>query len=99
MQFSPEEAVMGFPKEGHEDAYKLLCPTTFAHKGAAPLIIFHGTQDNVVPFCQSAIFDDVLTQRKVEHEYIPVEGGGHGMNMYTPDNLSRMVAFFRQHSK
>ncbi len=99
MPNTPEEAVVGLPVKGNEDAYRLLSATTYANRRSAPVIIFHGTADNVVPFCQSAIFDDVLTQRGVEHEYVPVEGGGHGFNMYTPENLSRMICFIQRHNK
>jgi acetyl esterase/lipase len=47
----------------------------------------------VVPFCQGEIFARALQDKGVKHEFYPVEGGGHGFNMYTEENLTRMVTF------
>ncbi len=89
----PEEAVMGFPFKGNEEKYLALAAPTYIDACDPPVIIFHGTKDNVVPCCQGADFYDRLQKAGVETELYLVEGGGHGFNMYTEENLSRMVDF------
>lgn len=91
---SPEEVVMGFPLEGNEDAYRLLSPACLLDGNAVPYLVMHGTADNIVPVCQGRIMDEALTKAGVEHRYVEVEGGGHGVGMYTPENLAAMVQFF-----
>lgn len=91
---APEEAVMGFPFKGNEEKFKALNATTYVDPSDPPVIIFHGTKDNVVPPCQGPHFYELLDKAGVETELYMVEGGGHGMGMYAPENLQRMVDFF-----
>jgi len=92
----PEEAVMGFPFKGNEEAFRYLNATTYIGPLDPPVIIFHGTADNVVPSCQAPHFYGLLQDAGVDSELYMVEGGGHGMNMYTEDTLSAMVAFLNR---
>ena len=92
----PEEAVMGFPFKGNEEAFKYLNATTYIGPDDPPVCIFHGTADNVVPSCQAPHFYGLLQDARVDSELHMVEGGGHGMNMYTEETLSAMVAFLNR---
>lgn len=93
--FKPEDALMGFAYPGHENAYKLLSPCYFINNTTVPIFVFHGSQDNVVPCCQGEELYDVLVQNKVKNcGFVKQEGGGHGFNMYTPENLAKMVKHF-----
>ena len=92
----PEEAVMGFSFKGHEEAFKYLNATTYIGPDDPPVCIFHGTADNVVPSCQAPHFYGLLQDARVDSELHMVEGGGHGMNMYTEETLSAMVAFLNR---
>ena len=49
----PEEAVMGFPFKGNEIRFKALNATSYIDPYDPPIIIFHGTADNVVPPCEA----------------------------------------------
>ncbi len=89
----PEEAVMGFPFKGNEEAFKALNATNYIDSADPPVIIFHGTADNVVPPCQGPHFYELLDKAGVDTELIMVEGGGHGMGMYAEENLKAMVGF------
>ena len=93
---APEEAVMGFPFKGNEEAFKYLNATTYIGPDDPPVCIFHGTADNVVPSCQAPHFYGLLQDARVVSELYMVEGGGHGMNMYTEETLSAMVAFLNR---
>ena len=92
----PEEAVMGFSFKGNEEAFKYLNATTYIGPDDPPVCIFHGTADNVVPSCQAPHFYGLLQDAMVDSELHMVEGGGHGMNMYTEETLSAMVAFLNR---
>lgn len=99
----PEDAVMGFTYKGHEDAYWLLSPVHFiteaqnTGKSIVPLYIFHGSEDNVVPNCQGKELYDVLQNAGVKDcGFTLVEGGGHGFNMYSEENLKTMVNHFNK---
>lgn len=89
----PEETIMGFPFKGNEEPFKALNATTYIDPTDPPIVIFHGTADNVVPYCQGVHFYDLLTQAGVDSEFYTVEGGGHGMGMYAPENLKAMTDF------
>ena len=89
----PEETVMGFPFKGNEEPFKALNATTYIDPSDPPIVIFHGTADNVVPYCQGVHFHELLTKAGVVTEFHTVEGGGHGMGMYAPETLETMVTF------
>lgn len=89
----PEETVMGFAFKGNEEAFKALNATTYIDPTDPPVIIFHGTADNVVPHCQGVHFYELLDKAGVDTELYLVDGGGHGMGMYAAENLKKMTDF------
>ena len=92
----PEEAVMGFSFKGNEEAFKALNATTYIDPSDPPVVVFHGTADNVVPHCQGVHFHELLSKAGVMTEFHSVDGGGHGMGMYAPENLEAMVTFLEK---
>ena len=93
MTASPEEDLLGIKFKGNEDKFKVLSPISYIDSSDPPVIIFHGTKDNVVPPCQAPMLFEALDSAGVDTELYMVEGGGHGFNMYSDDNLNKMVAF------
>ena len=89
----PEEAVMGFSFKENPVGFKKLNATSYIDPFDPPVCIFHGTADNVVPPCQAPHFYGLLQEAGVESELHIVEGGGHGMNMYSDETLGAMVTF------
>ena len=89
----PEETVMGFSFKGNEEPFKALNATTYIDPTDPPIIVFHGTADNVVPCCQGVHFYELLDKAGVDTELHIVEGGGHGMGMYAAENLKAMTDF------
>lgn len=95
-EHSPEAAVMGFAFMGHEDAYNLLTPIYYLNKKTVPIMVCHGLKDQVVPQCQGKEFIDELQLhgvKKATSLFVPE--GGHGFNMYSKENLAKMVEFFK----
>lgn len=96
MPTSPEEVVLGVPMKGNENRYKALSAPTFIDPTDPPLIVCHGKKDNVVPFCQGESFYNALKAKGVKTDFIPVEEGGHGFNMYSKENLAKVVNFLNE---
>lgn len=94
MPMKPEEVVMGMPVEGNEDNYRLLNTTYFVDPTDVPIGVFHGAEDNVVPCCVGELLYNTLEKAGVKTFFVKQEGGGHGFNMYTPENLKKMVDWF-----
>ena len=92
----PEETIMGFAFKGNEEAFRVLNATTYIDPSDPPIIVYHGNADNVVPVCQGEHFFELLINAGVESELHIVQGGGHGMGMYTAENLSAMVSFLER---
>ena len=92
----PEEAVMGFSFKGNEEPFKALNATTYIDPSDPPVVVFHGTADNVVPHCQGVHFHELLSKAGVMTEFHSVDGGGQGMGMYAPENLEAMVTFLEK---
>ena len=84
---------MGFSFKGNEEAFKALNATTYIDPSDPPIVVFHGTADNVVPHCQGVHFYELLDKAGVDTELYLQEGAGHGMGMYTEGNLKAMTDF------
>ena len=54
-------------------------PINYINENSVPTIICHGTKDDVVPFTNAVILEEILTKNKVENELIIFEGSGHGL--------------------
>ena len=91
---SPEDVLLGGTKLADEpDKYRGLSATNYVDKTDVPIIIFHGEKDNVVPCCQGKKFFELLKAAGVKTEATFVPEGGHGMGMYSVENLQKMVKF------
>ncbi|MBR1933906.1 MAG: alpha/beta hydrolase [Prevotella sp.] len=92
---SPEDVLLASKIDKEPDKYVSLSATHYVDKNDPPIIIFHGEKDNVVPVCQGRKFHEVLQAAGVRSQATFVPEGGHGMGMYSEDNLQQMVTFLR----
>ena len=90
---SPEDVLLDSKLSKEPDKYKSLSATYYVDKKNPPIIIFHGEKDNVVPCCQGKMFFEKLQDAGVKTEATFVPEGGHGMGMYSEENLQKMVRF------
>ena len=90
---SPEDVLLNSKLSKEPDKYLSLSATTYIDKNDPPVIIFHGEKDNVVPCCQGKKFYELLKAAGVKTEATFVPEGGHGMGMYSEENLQKMVHF------
>ena len=93
---SPEDILLGSKLSQEPDKYLSLSANTYIDKNDPPVIIFHGEKDNVVPCCQGKAFYAALQSAGVKTEATFVPEGGHGMGMYSEENLQKMVRFLRE---
>ena len=90
---SPEDVLLNSKLDKEPDKYLSLSATNYVDPNDPPIIIFHGEKDNVVPCCQGKKFYELLKAAGVKTEATFVPEGGHGMGMYSEENLHKMVKF------
>lgn len=91
---TPEEALVGHNyADEYAPLFRAISPITYIDKNDPPMIIFHGTADNVVPYCQGQELYDELTKAGIRSELNIVPEGGHGFKMYAKENLQKMIGF------
>ena len=89
-----EGAFIGVEREGNKDKWMVASSPYYASDDDPPVIIFHGTSDQVVNIEQSQELYDSLKNHNVVTELVSVQGGTHGGNeMYVDENLNKAVAF------
>ena len=90
-----EGAFIGAEREGNKDKWMVASSPYYASDDDPPVILFHGTSDQIVNKEQSQELYDSLKHHNVVTELVSVQGGSHGGNeMYVDANLQRMVQFF-----
>ena len=73
----------------HEDLVENVASARYS-----PVLLVHGTEDEVVPFQLQAASCDLLQARSIEVETVECEGLGHGID---PDGLSAAIEFLAKH--
>ena len=96
---SPEDILLKSKLSEEPDKYHSLSATHYVDANDPPIIIFHGEKDNVVPCCQGKKFYELLKAAGVKTEATFVPEGGHGMGMYSEENLNKMVNFLNEAQK
>ena len=90
---TPEEQILGLPKIGNEDNFLLLSASGYLDKNDVPAYIFHGDADFIVPSCSSQYLYDQMQKAGIESYILREPQGGHGMGMYSEENLKKMTDF------
>lgn len=89
-----EGAFIGAEREGNKDKWMVASSPYYASEDDPPIILFHGTSDQIVNKEQSQELYDSLKNHNVVTELVSVQGGTHGgSEMYVDENLAKAVAF------
>ncbi len=75
-------------------------PVFYVSADDPPILLVHGDADSTVPFSQSQVFEQRLSDIGVEVALIQVPGGGHGRQIEVPnapDYVNATVDWFDQH--
>jgi acetyl esterase/lipase len=80
------------------DLAKFASPTTYIDKADPPFLIFHGDKDTTVPIVLSKLLDSYLKLAKVQSEFVIVQGGQHGGELFSSEEIkSKILAFLNAH--
>lgn len=91
-----EGAFVGVEREGNQDKWMVASSPYYVDENDPPIILFHGTSDNIVNIEQSQELYDSLQKYNVVSEFVKVSGGSHGgSEMYVSENLDKAVNFFK----
>ena len=102
-EVSPEERLLGGPVDQNPDLARLANPGAFIGPDTPPLMIVHGSCDEVVPVSQADYLYEALESGDTEVTFVRVEGGNHGCwpagqpypsKPLSTDLESWMLAFF-----
>ena len=93
IEMSPEnDMVGGFTDKQRPALHALLGANTFIDPTDAPIMVAHGSADNIVPQCEGEMFFNNVKAAGIMCEYYP-HSGGHGVN---GDFTDEMIAFFNK---
>lgn len=84
------------------DLAKKASPLAYVQKDRTipPILTFHGTKDNVVPYIHATKLHQALEEQKRIHKLVTMDGDGHGwMGEKLEKTLSETTNFFDQHLK
>lgn len=91
---------LGVTLKNAEEPMKKASPLHYVRKNAAPLLILHGTKDEIVPIEQSIDFDRAMKRVGADCRLIVLKGSGHGGAEFLNEKNGReIVAFFFKHLK
>ncbi len=94
-----KEFIGGLREEKMEE-YRRASPVTYVSKGDAPVLIFQGTKDPLVPHAQAYAMVEALTAAGVPGRADLIVGAGHGLGgAEVLRTMEATFAFFDQHLK
>lgn len=71
---------IGFERSERLDLYKQASPISYVNKGDAPMLLYQGTEDVLVPYDQAWMMAQALTKAKVPGRVELMLGVNHGWN-------------------
>jgi acetyl esterase/lipase len=93
---SPESQLIGGALPEHKDEARAASPITYISRDDPPFLIFHGTEDPLVPCNQSERLAEALKTVGVPCIFVKVIDAGHG-NFRSPEVGRRIRQFFDKH--
>lgn len=77
---------------------KAASPTSYISKDVPPLLIIHGTKDDVVVIDSTDEFSEAMKKAGADITYLRYEGAGHGvMGQKGKETTPAMMKFFKKH--
>jgi len=85
---------LGGPVEQRSKLARLVSPLTYVSKSFAPILIIHGSADNVVPVEESLVLHEALQKAGTDTTLRVLEGAGHGWDWKMTNET--VLAFFKR---
>ena len=92
---SPESSLIGGAIQDNKDKVALANPISYISKNKVPFLIIHGTNDILVPYCQSQELYQKMQLKKIPSQFLTVDGGEHGPGVMIDKYYKEMVDFFK----
>jgi len=90
--------LLGGAADANKEKARKASPLFYVSKDAAPFLIVHGNQDNLVPLAQSEALAAALKKAGVEVKLVVVKGNGHGgPGFNSPENRKLIEDFLARH--
>jgi acetyl esterase/lipase len=80
--------VTGLDPRGEPEKFTPLLPVKNVSAKYPPTVLVHGTADTDVPFEQSQIMVREFEKHGVRYEFLPVQGGEHGLGGGKPEDIA-----------
>ena len=87
--------LFGGPPAEHADAARAASPVSWVSADDPPFLIFHGTEDQTVPFAQGESLAEALKKSGANVTFVRMEGAGHGLG--GRELSDRRLHFFDRH--
>lgn len=89
---------LGGSREEKAEQYRRASPVTYVSRGDAPVLIFQGTKDPLVPHSQACLMVEALTAAGVPGRVELIVGAGHGWGgAELARTMEAAFAFFDRH--
>jgi len=91
---------LGMVKKGNEAKWREASPVSYVSENCAPLHIFHGTADPLVPVAQSRMFYEALKKARAPAWFMELKGAGHGWAPQSPagkKSNAALAGFLKEH--
>lgn len=96
-QASFESLMFGKNVFTHKDEAVKISPVSCVTKDAPPFLMIHGSKDNTVPFSQSELLYDKLTESGCYAQLIELKGADHAdINFYQDIVWENIINFFKE---
>ncbi|MGJ8724785.1 MAG: alpha/beta hydrolase fold domain-containing protein [Roseibacillus sp.] len=93
---SPEGLLVGGAIAENLEKARESSPIYHVSKGDAPMLIFHGTKDPLVPYQQSVDFEKAFEAEGGDVTLVTIEGGGHGKGF--PAEVEKLFGDFLENA-
>lgn len=94
------EDFLGGPLDRRRDVYLRASPVTYLDKGDAPLLVLHGTADNVCPPDHATRISEAMQKAGVPGRVELISGAGHGWDgAHLRHAIGTTFSFFDRHLK
>ena len=85
---------LGTNEQSMEMTLQLSNPICHISEKTAPFLLFHGTEDSVVPYQQSQLLYDALQKHEIPSDFYLIQGAGHASDEFWQEETKEIILDF-----